>query len=178
MRNNLFRFSALAAILLAGGRALLGQGTGQAAKPEPDVLVFTNGEKLIGHFEHSSGASITFKSDMAGEVTVDWSKVKEFHSSQKFAVIPKNVRLGKNIDSSKIPQGTLSLNEQKLVVTPAPQGPAQTVPIGDAAHIVDQATFQHDALHNPGFLKGWTGAVAAGASLVEATQTSHSFSGS
>lgn len=178
MRNNLFRFSALAAILLAGGRALLSQGTGQAAKPEPDVLVFTNGEKLIGHFEHSSGSSITFKSDMAGEVTVDWSKVKEFHSSQKFAVIPKNVRLGKNIDTSKIPQGTLSMTEQKLVVTPAAQGSPQTVPIGDAAHIVDQATFQHDALHNPGFLKGWTGAVAAGASLVEATQTSHSFSGS
>ncbi|HEY7307132.1 MAG TPA: DUF481 domain-containing protein [Bryobacteraceae bacterium] len=177
MRRNLFRFAALTLTALAGGRGLLGQGQGTAAKPEPDVLVFTNGEKLIGHFEHSNGSSITFKSDMAGEVTVDWTKVKEFHSSQKLAVIPKNVRLGKNIDTSNIPQGTLSMSEQKLVVTPAPQGPPRTIPVGDAAHIVDQATFQRDALHNPGFFNGWTGAVAAGASLVEATQKSHNFTG-
>src|SRR5215469_4943260 len=147
MRNNLFRFSALAAILLAGGRALLGQGTGQAAKPEPDVLVFTNGEKLIGHFEHSSGASITFKSDMAGEVKVDWSKVKEFHSSQRFAVIKKDIEIHKHLDPSTIPQGVLSMADQKLEVNPGEGRSPQTIPVGEAAEVIDAAAFQKDIGH-------------------------------
>jgi len=72
-------------------------------KPEPDVLVFTDGERLVGHFEQSNGKSVKFKSDAVGEVTVDWSKVKELHTSQKFAVIPKNVELKRNSDLSKTP---------------------------------------------------------------------------
>src|SRR5580704_16705675 len=91
-----------------------------AQKPasEPDVLLFTDGEKLIGHLVSSNGASVTFKSDMAGEITVDWSKVKELHSSQQFAVIGKNVELKRHPDGSKIPQGTLTMTEQKIEVRP------------------------------------------------------------
>jgi hypothetical protein len=33
---------------------------------DPDVLIFTNGEKLIGHLKRSNGTAVTFKSDMAG----------------------------------------------------------------------------------------------------------------
>ena len=49
------------------GAAAFGQA---GASPEPDVLIFTNGEKLIGHLKRSNGATVTFKSDMAGEVKV------------------------------------------------------------------------------------------------------------
>src|SRR5581483_7187408 len=66
---------------LAAGTTLYGQ----ASKPGPDVLVFVDGEKLIGHLESATGASVVFKSDMAGEVTVDWSKIQELRSSEKFA---------------------------------------------------------------------------------------------
>ena len=52
-------------------------------KPEPDVLVFADGERLVGHFEQSNGTSVKFKSDVVGDVTVDWSKVKELHTSQE-----------------------------------------------------------------------------------------------
>ena len=45
-----------------------------------------------GQFVKSSGSSLTFKSDALGEITVDWSKVKELQSSAKVAVIPKGVR--------------------------------------------------------------------------------------
>ena len=46
-------------------------------KQDPDVLVFTDGEKLIGQLERATAETVTFKSDMAGEVTVEWSKIKE-----------------------------------------------------------------------------------------------------
>jgi hypothetical protein len=77
---------------------------GQAAKPEPDVLIFVDGEKLIGHLVSSNGASLVFKSDMAGAVTVDWSKVQELKSSAKFAAIPKDVKLRNAEEANKVPR--------------------------------------------------------------------------
>jgi hypothetical protein len=59
------------------------------AKPEPDVLILSDGEKLVGQLKRASGSSVTFKSDIVGEVTVDWSKVQEVHSTRSFAMIPK-----------------------------------------------------------------------------------------
>lgn len=177
MRNNSLRFAAFVLAGMASAAGLFAQSTSGAGKPEPDVLIFTDGEKLIGHLEHSSGSSVTFNSDMAGEVTVDWGKIKELHTSQKFAVIRKNVTLGKHVNASAVPQGTLSMSDQKLTVAPTGQAAPQTIAVGDAAHVIDQATFQKDVLHNPGFFNGWAGAVAAGASLVEATQNSRTFTG-
>src|SRR5580692_984578 len=99
-----------------------------------DVMVFTDGERLVGKFVRSNGASATFKSDAIGEITVDWSKVKELQSSQAFAVIPKNVQLKRNADTSKIPEGTIAVADQKITVTPAAGQPVQTVAVADADH--------------------------------------------
>src|ERR1700690_4488834 len=84
-----------------------------------DVIVFADGERLVGKFVQSNGASVTFKSDVLGEVTVDWSKVKEVQSSQAFAVVPKNVELKRNSDLSKIPAGKIAVADQKITVTSA-----------------------------------------------------------
>ena len=42
--------------------------------------------------------SATFKSDALGEVTVDWSKVKELQIAQAFAVIPKGVDIEEEVE--------------------------------------------------------------------------------
>ena len=166
----------LANLLAACG--LYGQESKVATKPEPDVLIFNDGEKLIGHLESATNASVVFKSDMAGEITVDWSKVKELHTSQKFAVIPKGVELRHGADTSQVPQGTVSMAGQKLDVHPEAGRAPQTIPVGDTARVIDEPTFQKAVSENLGFLKDWKGAITAGASLVQATQTSRSFSGS
>src|SRR5579862_7734841 len=92
MVNMPIRYPVLCVAGLLAARLL----SAQAAKPEPDVLLLTDGERLVGHFEQSDGSSVKFKSDVLGSVTVDWSKVKELHTPQTFAVIPKNVELKKN----------------------------------------------------------------------------------
>jgi hypothetical protein len=148
----------------------------QNPKPDPDVLLLVDGERLVGHFEQSSGASIKFKSDLVGEVTVDWSKVKELHTSEKFAVIPKNVELRRNSDTSKIPQGTIAAVDQTITVTPATGAP-QTVNAADADHVVDETAFENAVHRNPNFFSDWGGAVTIGASLVQATQESRTFTG-
>jgi hypothetical protein len=144
-----------------------------APKPEPDVLIFTNGDKLVGHFLGSTGGTITFKSDMLGDVHVDWSKVKELRTSTKFAVIRKGVKV-RHKDESGVPQGPVAVADQKIEVAATPP---QSVPVGDAAYVVDQAAFNKAVMQTPGFFKSWTGTVTAGASLVEATQDSRTFTG-
>jgi putative salt-induced outer membrane protein YdiY len=146
------------------------------AAPEPDVLIFTNGERLVGHLLRAHGGTVTFKSDSVGEVNVDWSKIQELHSSQPFAVLDKGVKLGRHSDLSKVPQGRITVANQKLTVAPA-SGPPQTIPVSETAHVIDQPSFVKDVTQNPGFFEGWNGALAAGASLVEATQQSRTFTG-
>src|SRR5579863_858813 len=110
--KNMRFFCIVAALGLRGFSVLYGQ-----AKPDTDVLLFVDGERLTGHFVRSSGSSLTFKSDALGELTVDWSKVKELTSSAKVAVIPKNVRLRKPGDAANVAKGTLSMQDQQLHLT-------------------------------------------------------------
>jgi hypothetical protein len=145
-------------------------------KPEPDTLIFTNGDKLVGQLERSTGSSVTFKSDMVGEITVDWSKIREIHSDRSFAVIPKNVTFKRHADTSAIPEGKLSLADQKLTVTP-PTGAPQTVPVTEASRVVNDTDFKNAVDRQPGFFTDWKGTLTGAAALVEATQHSETFSG-
>lgn len=142
-------------------------------KPGTDVLLFSDGEKLIGHLERADAKSVVFKSDMAGEVSVEWSKVQELRSDQKFAAIPKNVKLRGRADVSKVPEGTLSASGQKVELTPGAAAPSQLVPVGDLAQLVPAPAFE-SAFHY-GFTQGWTGGATAGVSLTEATQKDQTF---
>jgi hypothetical protein len=147
------------------------------AQAGPDTITFINGEKLVGNFVRSDASSVTFKSDMLGDLTIDWKKVKELDTATKVAVIRKGVRLSKKQDTSSVPQGTLVAKDQQLQVAPAPNAPPQSVPIADSAVVIDQPAFQTAMTRNPGFLSDWTGTVTAGATLVEATQNNRTFNG-
>src|SRR5581483_2981791 len=142
-------------------------------KPTPDTLLFTDGEKLTGQFLKSSGSTLTFKSDALGEVTVDWSKVKEVQTSASVAVIPKGVRIRKPADSANIPKGPLHVEDQQIQLV----GQGQTIPLAQTGQIVDQAGFDKAISHQPGILHDWKGAVTIGAAVVNATQDSKSFTG-
>lgn len=176
MTEKLIRFIAAASFVAACGSApLCGQKPG-AAKPQPDVLIFTDGEKLIGQLKSAKGDSIVFKSDMAGEVTVAWSKIQELRTSHAFAVVNKNVKLGKHADISQVPQGNVAMTDQKVAVEPATGAP-RTVPVPDVGFVVAQPEFEKAMHHQAGFFQDWGGAVTAGLSLVQATQSARTFTG-
>jgi hypothetical protein len=145
--------------------------------PEPEVIVFPNGEKLIGHFESFAGGTAKFKSDALGEVTVDLSKIQEFHTSQKFAVIKKGVKLSKGEMDGQIPRGTISVADKKVEIDAGNGQPVQTVAVGDLSNIIDEPSFEK-AFHRSGILENWKGAITFGSSIVEATQDSLSFNSS
>jgi hypothetical protein len=165
-------------ILMAafGSTLLYSQAPAGGTKPEPDVLIFTDGEKLIGQLKSAKGGSVVFKSDMAGEVTVDWSKIQELRTSHPFAVIGKDAKLRKHMDISQVPEGKLSMADQKIAVQPAAGAP-RTVPVAAAGFVVEQPAFEKAINGNDSFLQDWGGAVTAGISLVQATQTSRTYTG-
>ena len=139
-------------------------------KPDPDVLDLTDGEKLIGHFVSASGGSLTFHSDAAGDVTVDWDKVKNLKSSAKFAVVQKGVVLDKHADISKVPQGTISAGDKNLSVDSG-NGTPTVIPEANAANVVPQTNFLN-AFKTPKLGEDWHGSAGLGIDLVEATQKS------
>ena len=139
-----------------------------------DVLTFADGERLVGKLVHSSGMSVTFKSDAIGEVTFDWSKVKELETKESFAIIPKNVVLKRHGDTSKIAEGTVAVSDQKITVTPQTGAP-QTVAVPDADRLVEKTAFDNAIQRRPGFFSDWGGTVTAGASFVQSTQKGRGF---
>lgn len=156
--------------------SLYGQ-TKTEPKAESDVLIFTDGEKLIGHLVRSTGDKVTFKSNMAGEVTVEWKQIQDLHSSEKYAVIQKGVQLHAHESDGRIPRGTIAVSGRNIEVRPGEGHPPQTVAVNDAAYVLDEAAFEK-VTHRRGIFEAWNGAITGGLSLVEATQKSNTFSGS
>lgn len=146
----------------------------RAQAPTADTLICTDGEKLVGHLISATSSSVVFKSDAAGQVTVDWSKIQELHSSSAFAVLPKGLKLRGAHDASKVPQGTLSVADGKAAVAPANAATPQTVSVTDVAQVVSESSFQN-ALHARNLLQGWNGGASAGLSYTDSTQESQTY---
>jgi hypothetical protein len=147
------------------------------AAPAPDVIVFTNGDQLTGKLLREVAGSVTFHSDIAGDVTVTWDKVKTIHSSQKFAVIQEGQHVSRKTPDTEVPQGTVVVEEDQVkVMTPA-SSTSKDIPTKSAQYMIDEDTYGKEVRTRPGFFSGWAGSVTAGATLVEATQNSRSFTG-
>src|SRR5450755_4461255 len=104
--------------------------TAANSKLEQDVLLLTDGEKLIGQLESATGKSVIFKSNLFGELTVEWGKIQELHSSEKFAAIPKDVKLRGGESTANVARGTVAVTNQQLQVEGGNNAP-RTMPTGN-----------------------------------------------
>jgi Protein of unknown function, DUF481 len=148
-----------------------------AAPPAPDVIVFTNGDQLTGKLLREVNGSVTFHSDIAGDVTVTWDKIKSIHSGQQFAVVEQGQHVTRKTDNATIAHGAIQVEDNEVKVAPT-GGTPKDIPVKNTQYVIDQATFDKEVRGRPGFFSGWNGAVTAGAALVEATQNSRNFTGS
>ena len=176
IRHLLHKIQVGIALLLSACSSLQAQAPSQPtpSAAEKDVLVFTNGEKLIGKLQRSTGASVVFHSDMAGDVTVDWTKIKDLQSGRKFAVVPKGVNVEKPKSSKEVVQGSVSVADGKLQIKPAAQ-PEVTLPVSQAADVIDAQTFENVVLRRPAWYQKWKGSATVGLSLVKATQQNQNY---
>jgi Protein of unknown function, DUF481 len=148
-----------------------------AKAPPPDVIVFNNGDQLTGKFLRSAGGNAIFHSDIAGDVTVSWDKVKEIHSASQFVVLQKGFHPGHKALPAHLPSGSLAVENKQIELTPSDGVRAEPIPLANVDYVIDQPTFDKALHHEPGFFSAWTGNASAGATIVEATQNTDTFNG-
>lgn len=82
-----------------------------------DEIVFTNGERLIGTLKQAQGNTLTFVSEMAGEITVDLDRVKRVVTAA-----PMTINL---TDGATLKGTTLESDGERFTVSEAPRGKAE-----------------------------------------------------
>ena len=147
--------------LLFAAAALAQQST-PPPKPEPDVLIFTNGDKLTGKLTRADSGNVYFKSDMAGDLTIPFDKVKELRSSGSFSMLKKGPPSKRNL----VGQGQVNVADNNVTVTAVPP---VTLAIKEVGYVIDTPTYDREVNHQLGFTHGWNGAITAGASIVRST---------
>jgi hypothetical protein len=149
----------------------------QAAAAPPDVLVLSNGDTLHGKFINVINGKVTFHSDPLGDVTLEWDKIKELHTSGSFAVVDKNLKVQGKKSAAALPTGAVEVTNKSLTLRTENAAAPPPIAVGDAKFIMDKDTLDKQLYHHPGFFTGWNGAATAGASIVAATQNQYTFSG-
>ena len=136
------------------------------------MLVFTNGDRLTGKLDHAAGGNVIFNSDMAGELTIPFSKIKELRSGSEFVALEK----GKPGRMKPAGTGTVAFADGKVALTKG-STPAQTLPASDVAYLIDVPSYAKAVDQRAGFREGWAGSATAGLNLVRSTVTSTTFTG-
>jgi hypothetical protein len=151
-------------------------GAQAAAKPGVDVITFTNGDQLTGTLVSESDGTVVFHGDMSGDIKIEWGKIKSLHTGGKYAVISPGQQLKVGKPAPQVPVGTVSVSNDEVSVS-AVGGEVKNIPTKEAAYLVNGDDFQKAITHEPSLLQGWVGGVTLGATLVESTQTSETFTG-
>lgn len=162
------RLCGLSLVLFCVCVTLPARAVDSGGKPQPDVLIFSNGDRLTGQMERAAGGKVFFKTEGAGELQVPWGKIKELSASGPFAVISTTAEVRYGRPNPQVPQGSIHMTDQQLSVHSA--SGEQVIAIKNVAFVVDGATYKNVVEHTPGLLHGWNGSVTGGASTVTSTQ--------
>jgi hypothetical protein len=168
-------FSSFPKPLFAGFLLVLAPQLATAqAKPAPDSITFTNGDHLTGTLVREAGGTVTFHSDIAGDISVPWSKIKDLHSAQTFAVLKNGVQQSRKAGEAGIPIGKMAVSDGNIQLE-AVNSDAQiaTIPVADAQYIIDKPTLDKQLLGRPGLLQAWSGSATGGITVVSATQNQY-----
>lgn len=141
-------------------------------KPVKDVLIFKNGEKLVGALDHEVDGKVYFKSDNVGMVAVSWSAIQTLQASKPFAVLEKGAFVRRHRSNFNVPVGPISVHGDTLTVHAS--GGAQQIPVKTVSYLVDHPTFDKNVLKGQSPWQGFAGRITAGTSLVYSTQNSRS----
>ncbi len=147
------------------------------SSPAPDTVVLSNGDTLHGKFVNEINGTVTFHSDVLGDLQLSWDKIKELHTSQPFAVINKNIQIRVGKELAKVPVGTVEVSDSKLTIHPENSQQLVSLPVKDVPFILSQDLLNNKIRHKRSFIQGWAGSASAGATLVTATQNQYTVTG-
>jgi Protein of unknown function, DUF481 len=121
------------------GVAVLAVLTLATAPALADEVIFLNGDRLTGKIVSAAGGKLVLKTDAAGEITIDLSKVKTFSTDEPVMV--------KKADDTPALRTRVGIGAEGQVQTePTPGATTQTVPIKDIAMIYSPVPEWHGSL--------------------------------
>lgn len=131
-----------------------------------DEIAFKNGDRLSGSIVRSDGKSLVIKSDIAGELTVQWPKIAELRSDQRLHVglVSGETLTGKV--TSKLGRFEV-LTDTNLIV----ETPIETVAV--LRNDAEQAAYESS--RNQTFFQGWEGGLDAGLELTRGNSQTKNF---
>jgi hypothetical protein len=141
-----------------------------------DTITFANGDQLTGSLVKVVYGTVSFHSDVLGDLTIPLTKIKAMHTAKPFAAGANDQHLTKQNLAAMIPVGTIALENETLQVT-LPQAEVKSFPATDLAFMLDQQAFQRELHSQSNFLYGWTGSATLGASVVKATNSAQTYTG-
>jgi putative salt-induced outer membrane protein YdiY len=121
-----------------------------------ETVVMKNGDRITGAVVSSDGKEMTFKTEYAGEIKIQWASIQELTSDKKLYVVTPE---------KKTVAGAVTTQNSRLEVSTAQEGTV-VVPLGDVKALRSEAAEQkyEKSLH-PGLLQGWEGGLNFGFAL-------------
>ena len=120
-----------------------------------DQVVLTNGDRLSGTITKSDAKSLIIKSEFAGEVTIDWSAVKEIHSTEPLHV---------DLKSGQALVGPVTTSDDTIAVTT--KSGTVTTPKAAVVDIRnDKEQIAYEKTQRPRLTEGWVGGANVGFAL-------------
>src|ERR1700677_4499452 len=116
---------------------------GQAYAETPDIITFSDGEQLAGKLISVLGGTVTFHSEILGNVTVPLEKVKTLSTALPFAAVEKNQHVTRKTAVDQIPVGSIALKNNSVNVSP-PHGEEKSFPANQIASLLDASTFHRE----------------------------------
>lgn len=130
-----------------------------------DTLLLANGDLLSGDLLRADAGGVTFHCPQLGDLHVAWQNIEELTTQTIWVAVTNRMTI----------QGELSARGAAVVITPSPGRPV-SLHANELREIVTPAELavQLAAAQTP-WWRGWQGSVAAGFSVVKATQSANSY---
>ena len=120
-----------------------------------DQVVLTNGDRLTGTITKSDDKNLVIKTELAGDVTIQWPAVQQITSTQPLHVATKD---GKTV------VGAVTTSDSNLAV--ATTSGTATVPKAEVTALrSDQEQLAYEKSLHPALWQGWTGGANVGFAL-------------
>ena len=151
-------------------------GKAKPAKPSPDTLILVNGDRITGTLLHSAGESVSFHSDILGDLQLKWKDIRELQTHTHMVILGRNTPARGKM-ALNLPRGTLSVANQLITVHPESGVAIAPIPVKNVDYIVDESTLRKQIAGHPGPWAGWNGSLTAGATVIQASQDQYTFNG-
>jgi hypothetical protein len=148
----------------------------QTAKAGTDSITLINGDQLTGKLGKVVYGTVSFHNDVLGDLSIPLTKIKAMHTAEAFAAGAKNQHLTKKNVAVKIPVGEIALEDDTLKVM-LPKGEVRSFPARDIGFLLEEQAFQRELHNESDFFYGWYGTATLGATVVKATNSAQTYTG-